>query len=85
VLSRLLDEYRTLREERFAAASNRNQASAGLLIVGLQQRLLSSIEAFARSLRVHRETVVAQRRRAMQDEDPGHAAADPTPSSSRAE
>jgi len=60
VLSRLLDEYRTAREERFASTSRRTQASAGLLVVGLQQRLLSSIEAFARSLRVHRETVARQ-------------------------
>ena len=57
-LSSLLDEYRTARERRHANASKRAQAAAGLLVVGLQQRLLSSIEAFARSLRVHRETVV---------------------------
>ena len=50
VLSRLLDEYRTAREERFAGTSKRTQAAAGLLVVGLQQRLLSSIEAFAHSL-----------------------------------
>jgi hypothetical protein len=60
VLSRLLDEYRTAREERFASATRRAQAAAGLLVVGLQQRLLSSIEAFARSLRVHRATVEKQ-------------------------
>jgi len=60
VLSRLLDEYRTAREERFASTSRRAQASAGLLVVGLQQRLLSSIEAFARSLKVHRATVERQ-------------------------
>lgn len=59
-LSRLLDEYRSLREERFAGTSRRAQASAGLLVVGLQQRLLSSIEAFARSLKVHRATVERQ-------------------------
>lgn len=59
-LSRLLDEYRTAREERFASTSNRAQAAAGLLVVGLQQRLLSSIEAFARSLAVHRRTVERQ-------------------------
>ena len=57
VLSNLLDEYRSAREERHAAASDRARAAAGLLVVGLQQRLLSSIEAFARSLRVHRHTV----------------------------
>ena len=60
VLSGLLDEYRTAREERFAGESNRTQASAGLLVVGLQQRLLSSIEAFARSLETHRKTVERQ-------------------------
>jgi hypothetical protein len=59
-LSRLLDEYRTVREERFASTTRRAQASAGLLVVGLQQRLLSSIEAFARSLKVHRATVERQ-------------------------
>jgi SNF2 family DNA or RNA helicase len=60
VLSRLLDEYRTSREERFASTSRSAQAAAGLLVVGLQQRLLSSIEAFARSLKVHRATVERQ-------------------------
>lgn len=59
-LSRLLDEYRTTREVRFAQSSRRAQAAAGLLVVGLQQRLLSSIEAFARSLKVHRATVERQ-------------------------
>ena len=59
-LSELLDQYRTIREERHAATSQRAQAAAGLLIVGLQQRLLSSIEAFARTLQVHRRTVVRQ-------------------------
>ncbi|MEO7719891.1 MAG: DISARM system SNF2-like helicase DrmD [Capsulimonas sp.] len=63
VLSNLLDEYRTSREERFASSSRRSQAAAGLLVVGLQQRLLSSIEAFARSLKVHRATVERQRQK----------------------
>lgn len=56
VLSRLLDEYRGLREKRYQQATKRAKASAGLLIIGLQQRLLSSIEAFARSLKKHRST-----------------------------
>ena len=60
VLSRLLDDYRGAREERFASTTRRAQAAAGLLVVGLQQRLLSSTEAFARSLRVHRATVERQ-------------------------
>ena len=66
VLSQLLDEYRTEREKRHATASNRARAAAGLLVVGLQQRLLSSIEAFARSLRVHRETVVRHRQKELE-------------------
>ena len=55
-LSRLLDEYRAVREERLAGATKRSQATAALLISGLQQRLLSSVEAFARTLRVHCRT-----------------------------
>jgi superfamily II DNA or RNA helicase len=59
-LARLLDRYRQLREQRLDGQSRRQQAAAGLLITGLQQRLLSSIEAFARTLRVHRQTVQRQ-------------------------
>lgn len=57
-LATLLDEYRTVREQRLHSATKRQRAAAGLLIIGLQQRLLSSIEAFARTLRVHRKTVM---------------------------
>ena len=67
VLSQLLDEYRTAREGRHAKASKRAQAAAGLLVVGLQQRLLSSIEAFARSLKVHRQTVERHWRKTHQE------------------
>ena len=56
-LSRLLEEYRTARESRYAGATKRQQAEAALLVSGLQQRLLSSIEAFAKTLRVHRATM----------------------------
>lgn len=59
-LSRLLDRYRSAREARFAETSGRTRAAAGLLVVGLQQRLLSSVEAFARSLAVHRRTAERQ-------------------------
>ena len=59
-LSVLLDEYRELREERLKSETKRKQATAALLISGLQQRLLSSVEAFARTLRVHRRTVQRQ-------------------------
>ena len=60
VLSRLLDQYRTVREERYESATGTVRAAAALLVVGLQQRLLSSIEAFAQSLDVHRDTVQRQ-------------------------
>lgn len=59
-LASLLDQYRELREERLKNETKRKQAAAGLLIVGLQQRLLSSIEAFTRTLKVHRKTVQRQ-------------------------
>jgi hypothetical protein len=59
-LSRLLDQYRTAREERLASTTRRAQAAAGLLVVGLQQRLLSSIEAFARSFGRKRDPAVQQ-------------------------
>jgi superfamily II DNA or RNA helicase len=56
-LSKLLDRYSAVRQRRLEGASKRKQAEAALLISGLQQRLLSSIEAFARTLAVHRRTM----------------------------
>lgn len=53
-LSRLLDQYRTVRQQRFEGETRRKQAQAAIVISGLQQRLLSSIEAFAKTLKVHR-------------------------------
>ncbi len=80
-LSRLLDEYRTAREKRHAGASGKARAAAGLLVVGLQQRLLSSIEAFARSLKVHRKTVERHWQQSQQAADspnaPAPSAGDP--------
>ncbi|MGR3274617.1 DISARM system SNF2-like helicase DrmD [Acaryochloris marina NIES-2412] len=60
VLSRLLQEYRDCREARLRSASKSSQATAMLVILSLQKRLLSSIEAFARTLRVHRRAVERQ-------------------------
>ena len=64
-----------------AGASGKARAAAGLLVVGLQQRLLSSIEAFARSLRVHRKTVERHWPKSRQAEDapvaPAPRAGDP--------
>ncbi|MBA2641841.1 MAG: DEAD/DEAH box helicase, partial [Actinobacteria bacterium] len=75
-LSRLLDEYRTAREDRFVSTTRRAQAAAGLLVVGLQQRLLSSTEAFARSLKVHRATVERQWEKASSQSTAAAATAD---------
>ncbi len=57
VLSRLLDSYRQIRQRRVEGLSRRKQAEAALLVSGLQQRLLSSVDAFARTLAVHRRTM----------------------------
>ena len=57
LLSKLLDEYRQVRQLRMAGATKRKQAEAALLVSHLQQRLLSSVEAFARTLAVHRRTM----------------------------
>ncbi|WP_088892358.1 DISARM system SNF2-like helicase DrmD [Leptolyngbya ohadii] len=59
-LSRLLQEYRQLREERLKAAAKSTQKAAGLVLLSLQKRLLSSIEAFARTLRVHQAAITKQ-------------------------
>jgi hypothetical protein len=59
-LSRLLQEYRALREERLRDESRSKQAAAMLVITSLQKRLLSSIEAFARTLKVHRTALERQ-------------------------
>ena len=77
VLSRLLDEYRGLREERLKKLAARARAAAGLLVVGLQQKLLSSIEAFAISLARHRGTVRKQWEQGAAGEAamPGHGSA----------
>src|SRR5439155_19990059 len=66
----LLDQYRNLREQRLAGESRRVQTASGLLISGLQQRLFSSIEAFARTLRVHRRTVQKQWEVSQRRDDP---------------
>ena len=60
-LASLLSQYQETREQRLSGESKRVQASSGLLLCHLQQRLFSSIEAFAKTLRVHRRTVEKQR------------------------
>ena len=57
VLADLLNRYRSLRLNRLAGLPKRQRTHFELLVTQLQQRLLSSVEAFARSLRVHRRTM----------------------------
>ncbi len=52
-LAAMLADYRALREARVGRLAKGRAAQARLAFVGLQQRLLSSIPAFARTLRVH--------------------------------
>lgn len=56
-LSKLLDQYRQVRQLRMVGATKHQQAEASLVISHLQQRLLSSVEAFARTLAVHRRSM----------------------------
>ena len=53
VLAAMLAEYRALRERRIAALPAAKRAQGRLAFVGLQQRLLSSVPAFSRTLAVH--------------------------------
>ncbi len=59
-LSALLQAYRDARTERLQAAPASRKNAALLVLTSLQKRLLSSIEAFARTLRVHRKAVERQ-------------------------
>jgi len=59
-LSCLLDGYRKLREERLKGETLPKKAAAALVNTGLQQRLLSSVEAFARTLKGHRKKILEQ-------------------------
>ncbi len=54
LLSRLLAEYREAKETRLKNAPKLVQTASGLITTSLQKRLLSSVEAFALSLNVHR-------------------------------
>ncbi len=56
-LARLLDEYWEAREARLAGLPPKHRAAQGLVLVNLQKRLFSSIEAFARTLKAHRRAL----------------------------
>ncbi len=54
VLAKLLDEYWEAREQRLAGLPVRQRAAQGLILVNLQKRLCSSVEAFHRTIKAHR-------------------------------
>jgi hypothetical protein len=84
-LSRLLQRYRELREARLAAAP-RGQRSAGMLVVtALQKRLLSSIEAFACTLGVHRRAIDRKPSHIPDTDSPVELSEGPGPDDDRAE
>jgi superfamily II DNA or RNA helicase len=56
-LSQLLAEYTDFRAERFKDERKSVQNAAALITTSLQKRLLSSVEAFARTLAVHRRSL----------------------------
>lgn len=58
ILAHWLDEYATLREARLAGLPPKSRAAQGLVLVNLQKRLCSSIEAFARTLAAHRRSIL---------------------------
>ena len=70
VLAQLLQQYRTCREQRLKDAPKSTQNTAKLVITSLQKRLLSSIEAFARTLKVHRASIERQAEKQRQSERP---------------
>lgn len=64
LLPKLLDDYRHAREDRLKDAAKSVQSASSLVLCSLQKRLLSSIEAFASTLKVHRDAFEAQAGRA---------------------
>ncbi len=67
LLPALLDEYREARQQRLKDAPKSVQNAASLVLCSLQKRLLSSIEAFASTLRVHRKAFEAHASKAVAD------------------
>ncbi len=67
LLPALLDRYREAREARFQDASRSARNAVALMMTALQKRLLSSTEAFASTLRVHRKTLSSPRKPSRRD------------------
>jgi len=68
-LSRLLQELRELRSERLTGATKGRQSAAMLVLTSLQKRLLSSIEAFHRTLVIHRKALERRATKARVEHD----------------
>lgn len=64
VLARMLAGYGAMRAERLARSPAQEATRGRLAFVGLQQRLLSSVAAFAATLRVHRAGLAVRGRAA---------------------
>ncbi len=73
-LSRMLAAYGELRDKRLARLNRSQAAQGGMVFVGLQQRLLSSIAAFARTLKVHHKTLLSLLEREISAQPPVEAA-----------
>lgn len=56
-LAEWLDEYATIRRQRFASSTKREQTQGALILSTLQQRLFSSVDAFQRTLGSHRRAM----------------------------
>jgi hypothetical protein len=56
-LARMLDQYWSLRRDRLEALPPKQRKAQGLVLVNFQKRLLSSIEALYRTLKVHRKAL----------------------------
>ncbi|HWQ90568.1 MAG TPA: SNF2-related protein, partial [Clostridia bacterium] len=56
-LAELLDAYSSVRRDRFATSTRREQTQGALILSTLQQRLFSSVEAFQRTLAAHRRAM----------------------------
>ena len=73
ILASKLDAYRYEREKRLLTETRSRQAAAALVIGSLQKRLLSSIDAFARTLSVHRRSVQRAVQEASTTENPSES------------
>jgi hypothetical protein len=63
-LAAMLDRYWSLRERHTDTMSPSERAAQGLLLVNLQKRLLSSVDAFARTLACHVRSMSSPRKNA---------------------